>query len=333
MGGVSATGIWPSGTAGSVMAESNEFLAQIAYLYYKEDLTQEQISRQMGLSRPKVARLLKEARRIGIVRIEITQQMPPEQKEAYDLQKLFGLQRAIVVRNEESRAATLQAIRGAVASLVVENLKQVNSIGFSFSQTLGNLADFLRTGTDSFHIAVCDLMGAMMGFPMPYTASADVAKRIGGQLHPISAPIMVLDSSNIDTYLNDPNIKKSMAVASKIDYAVVGVGDFTTQNILFRSGYINEETISNLRRQGIVGEMCMRFFNLNGQPVQTELDSRVISVPWDSLANAKNLTAVASGGHKVRPTLGALKTGILHTLVTDLETARQILNLHRRFDL
>lgn len=315
------------------MAESNEFLAQIAYLYYKEDLTQEQISRRLGLSRPKIARLLKEARRIGIVRIEIAQQLPSEQKEANDLQKLFGLQRVVVVRNEESRAATLQLLRSAVASLIVENLKNIQSIGFSFSQTLGNLADYIHTGGDHHHVAVCDLMGAMMGFPMPYTASADVAKKIGGMLFPLSAPIMVLDPNNRDTYLNDPNIRKSMAVATDIDYAIVGIGDFTTQNILYRSGYINEETINNLRRQGIVGEMCMRFFDLNGSLVQTELDSRVISVPWASLAGAQNLTAVAAGSHKIRPTLGALKTGAIHTLVTDLETARQILNLHRQFDI
>jgi DNA-binding transcriptional regulator LsrR (DeoR family) len=54
------------------MAERSEFLARIAYLYYKEDLTQQQIAQQTGLSRPKIARLLKEARRTGIVRIDIT---------------------------------------------------------------------------------------------------------------------------------------------------------------------------------------------------------------------------------------------------------------------
>ena len=315
------------------MAERTELLARVAYLYYKEELTQQQIAKQLGLSRPKIARLLQEARRNGIVRIEITHELPPEQKEAYDLQRLFDIERAVVVRNGESRAATLHAIRNVAASLIVDNLKNIRSMGFSFSQTIGNIADYIHTGADSYHVAVCDLMGAMMGFPMPYTASADVAKRIGGVLYPISAPIMVLDSHDIDTYLMDPNIKKSMGVARQIDFAVVGIGDFTTQNILYRSGYINEETINNMRRQGIVGEMCMRFFDLNGNPVKSELDHRVISVPWETLSNASNLTAVASGSHKIRPTLGALKTGIVHTLVTDLDTARQILNLHRQFDI
>ena len=114
--------------------ERSELLTRIAYLYYKDDLTQHQIAQQLGLSRPKIARLLQEARRTGIVRIEITQELPPDQKEAYNLQKLFNLRRAVVVRNEESREATLHALRSAVGSLILENLKETTSIGFSFSQ-------------------------------------------------------------------------------------------------------------------------------------------------------------------------------------------------------
>jgi deoxyribonucleoside regulator len=295
--------------SGITMKERNEMLARIAYLYYKQDLTQQQIAKQFNLSRPKVARLLQEARRTGIVRIEIAQDIPEESKEAYDLQRAFGLDRAIVVKNEESRAATIQSIRSSVAALIVEKIRTVKSIGFSFSQTIGNVADYIRTTQDSHEIAVCDLMGAMMGFPLPYTASADVARRIGGVLRPISAPIMVLDHKKIDTYLSDPNIKKSMEVAREVEYAIVGIGDFTTQNILYRSGYIDEEVINNLRRQGIVGEICMRFFNINGVPVESELDNRVISVPWSTFGNAKFVTAVTSGSHKVRSNPWRLEDG------------------------
>ena len=315
------------------MAGDTETLTRIAYLYYKEELTQQKIAEQFGLSRPKVARLLQEAHRRGIVRIEITHELPQQQKDAYALQRLFGLDRAVVVETRENRTATIESIRGTVASLIAERLGQIDGLGFSFSQTIGNIADYMRTPADSYHVNVCDMMGAMMGFPMPYTASTEVAKRVGGSLYPISAPIMVLDPANLSTYLNDPNIKKSMEAARSVDLAVMGIGDFTTQNILYRSGYINEETINNLRRQGIVGELCMRFFDLHGQHVESELDARVISVDWDDLVRIPRVMAVATGSNKVRPTIGALKTGIVQTLVTDSATAQQILLLHKQFNL
>lgn len=315
------------------MADHNELLARIAYLYYKNDMTQQQIANQTGLSRPKIVRLLQEARRSGIVRIEILQKLPIEEEIALDLQRFFGLQRAIVVRTEESLAQTLESIRRAVATVIVDELQNVKSIGFSYSRTVGNIEDYIYIGSETYDVAVCDLMGAMIGFSVPYGPAADVARRIGGTFYPISAPIMALEGNGTEVYLADPNLRRSMQEAGDIEFAVVGIGDSTTQNILYRSGYITEETVNNMRRQGIVGEMCVRFFDANGMRVESEFESRIISVPWETLVKVKKLTAVVTGANKVRPTLSALKIGIIDTLVIDHMTAKQILTLHQQTDL
>ncbi len=47
--------------------EQAGFLYQVARLYYEEELTQEQIARQIGLSRQKVQRVLNSAKKEGIV--------------------------------------------------------------------------------------------------------------------------------------------------------------------------------------------------------------------------------------------------------------------------
>lgn len=312
------------------MADRNELLARIAYLYYKNEMTQQQIANQLDLSRPKVARLLQEARRSGIVRIEILQKFPMEEEVAFDLQRLFGLQQAVVVRTEASLTETLGSIRQAAASIIVDELEKVKSIGFSYSRTVGNIADYIYIGPETYDVAVCDLMGAMIGFSVPYGPAADVARRIGGTLYPFSAPIMALEGNSTEVYLSDPNLRRSMQTARGIDFAVVGIGDSTTQNILYRSGYITEETMNNMRRQGIVGEMCVRFFDASGRRVESEFESRVISVPWETLVHAKKVTAIVTGNNKVRPTLAALKTGIVTTLVTDHVTAQQILEIHQQ---
>jgi DNA-binding transcriptional regulator LsrR (DeoR family) len=315
------------------MADNNELLSRIAYLYYKNDLTQQQIANQIGLSRSKVVRLLQEAKRTGIVRIEIVKKLPLQEEVAFDLQRLFKLQRAIVVRTEESQAHTLESIRSAVANLIIDELRNVKNIGFGYSRTLGNIADYIHADSDTYDVAVCDLMGAMIGFSLPYGPAADVARRIGGTFYPISAPIMALEGSEAEVYLADPNLKRSMQAAGEIQLAVVGIGDSSTQNILYRSGYITEETVNNMRRQGIVGEICMHFFNANGMRVESEIESRIISVPWNSLKRAKIITAVFSESHKVLPTLAALKTGVISILVTDDRTAKKILELHQQTDL
>jgi DNA-binding transcriptional regulator LsrR (DeoR family) len=51
-----------------------EMLARVASMYYLDDMTQDQIAKQLGLSRPKVWRLLRQAKETGVV--EITVNLP-----------------------------------------------------------------------------------------------------------------------------------------------------------------------------------------------------------------------------------------------------------------
>ena len=50
-----------------------------------------------------------------------------------------------------------------------------------------------------------------------------------------------------------------------------------------------------------------------------------MSVSLDSLKTCRNVTAVAGGPDKVNSIRGALNGGYIHTLITDVKTAEQIL--------
>src|SRR3954447_1114472 len=65
-----ATGYRVGGTDGSRFDPS--MLYAVAKLYYLEDATQAEVAAQLGTSRATVSRLLSEARRQGIVKIQVT---------------------------------------------------------------------------------------------------------------------------------------------------------------------------------------------------------------------------------------------------------------------
>ena len=56
--------------------DQRELLAQVASLYYEEEMTQDAIAKQFGLSRIKVYRLLKKAREEQVVQITIHWPLP-----------------------------------------------------------------------------------------------------------------------------------------------------------------------------------------------------------------------------------------------------------------
>jgi DNA-binding transcriptional regulator LsrR (DeoR family) len=68
-------------------------------------------------------------------------------------------------------------------------------------------------------------------------------------------------------------------------------------------------------------------FDLEGRFVRGELEERTIAFDVDRLDRVAVRIGVAGGAAKVRPILGALRSGALTTLVTDVSTAEAVVRL------
>lgn len=75
-----------TGRDGASEADAGHFAPSVLYaaakMYYTEDATQAEVAAQLGTSRATVSRLLAEAKRQGIVRIEV---VPPQEAASGDL--------------------------------------------------------------------------------------------------------------------------------------------------------------------------------------------------------------------------------------------------------
>ena len=95
-----------------------ELLARVAYRYYADGLTQEALAREVGLSRPKVQRLLDRARAAGVVDIRIA--TPPWLHLDLErgLRERFGLAEVIVApARGDGDAQRAEVARAAAAYL------------------------------------------------------------------------------------------------------------------------------------------------------------------------------------------------------------------------
>jgi DNA-binding transcriptional regulator LsrR (DeoR family) len=114
-------------------------------------------------------------------------------------------------------------------------------------------------------------------------------------------------------------------MAKAADLALVGVGQVGTDAFLLHQGCINGHDMTELESAGAVGDILGRFYRLDGSPVLTEFDERIVGVDLDDIRSIGNVVAVAAGPGKVRAILGALNGGYIGTLVTDADTARSVL--------
>ena len=84
---------------------SEELLLRVAWYYYKDELTQDEIARRLSVSRASVGRLLDRARRVGLVSITLNAEYLDAFELSGELRRTFGLAEALVVPDHEKEPA------------------------------------------------------------------------------------------------------------------------------------------------------------------------------------------------------------------------------------
>jgi len=82
-----------------------------------------------------------------------------------------------------------------------------------------------------------------------------------------------------------------------------------------------------LGRHDAVGEVLIAPFDVDGAFVCKELRERAIAFDARALGRVPASIGVAAGESKVAPILGALRAGVVRTLVTDVATAEGVVRL------
>ncbi len=302
-----------------------ERLAVVAWLYYKEGLTQEGIARRLGLSRVKVARLLARARERGVVEFRITRPLPESFRLARALETAYRLAEAVVAPGGEDREAALRAVGQAAAETLLRVVGPGDALGVGWSTTLHRMNPYLHPPGRPLGGRVHELVGSFLGQANPYSVSARVAEALGCRLVPLPAPVLVERAGVARALLREPGIAAALEGARSVRVAFVGIGLLDRRGTLVQTGMLRLEEAEGLIRLGAVGDVLMRFFDREGKPLATPLDDRVIGIDWDAFLAIPYRVAVAVGVEKAPVIRAALAGGLVHALVTDAATARALL--------
>jgi DNA-binding transcriptional regulator LsrR (DeoR family) len=108
--------------------------------------------------------------------------------------------------------------------------------------------------------------------------------------------------------------------------ALVGIGAVEPSELLAESGNIfSADELDMLAEKGAVGDILLRFFDTNGNPVDTFLNNRVMSMSLEQLSLVDKAIGVAGGMRKYEAIRGALVGKWINILITDQFTAEHLL--------
>jgi DNA-binding transcriptional regulator LsrR (DeoR family) len=153
-----------------------------------------------------------------------------------------------------------------------------------------------------------------------------LAQLTGASPQLLPAPTVASSPGARDVLRGDPNVKAALELGRHVTLALIGVGAVEPSNMLANSGNVfTSEELHDVAAKGAVGDVCLRFFDREGEPVRTELDSRVIGISLNDLKKVPRVIGVAGGARKIEALRGALLGRYMNELITDRFTATKLL--------
>lgn len=297
--------------------------AVIARRYYLEGRTRIQIAEEFGLSRFKVARMLDEALESGMVEIKIHNPGAVDVELSTALQRQYGLEHAYAVSADSTNAADhVDAVAKAMAELLQSILRDGDVVGVDCGRTLTHIAPYLTA------LPRCDVV-QLTGMAGPITSNGtDLVRRVsevsGGDSWPLYAPLVVTDARTARSLGDTPQIRETTARHASVSCAIVSVGAWTEGASQVYDSLTADETAA-LEAAGVCAETCALLLDAEGQRVPG-LDERRMGIDEAVLRAIPTRIAIVAGKEKAAATKAVLNSGLVSSLVTDIDIATAVLN-------
>lgn len=295
-------------------------------LYYQDGLGQQAICNRLGISRPTVSRMLTLGKELGIVRIEVKN--PDNERYGQlerEVEKRFDLQETIIVDTEPLEKGT-RYINSQIGRATLEFLSRIltdrDLVGVSMGLTIQNIVRSDFPIEKAIHCTFVPLLGGISASNLDIHSNylvQEFAERFGGRSAQFFAPALFSDKMVLDGFLKEQPIQKIVRMYRSLDVIVMGIGVLDSEHsTLLESGYIDAETMKKFIAKGAVGDIALRYFDIEGKTDSfTDFNERVAGIGLDLLRKVPKRIGVAGGTHKMKAVLGAIRGGYINILVTD----------------
>jgi len=309
-----------------LQSDADRIRARAVWLYHVEGLTQNEIATRLGINRIMVVRALADARRRNEVRVSISAPLAELVELERDVEKLFGIERVIIAPFSDPEGDPVRVIAAAAGNFISGIMKSGMTVGVGWGRTLYNTLPFINgTTLDDFRIV--SLLGGIAAARRfnPAEFAWQFAELFQGDGYLIPAPAVVDSVETKHALLERCGLAAIFEMADMLDVALLSVGGISTLTTSYRTGYISEADRRSLIEAGAVGDVLYNFIDCNGEVVNHEVNSRVISVNLPRLRKTPERVLISGGREKLVALKAAIRTLSPTTFITDEQTALSLI--------
>jgi DNA-binding transcriptional regulator LsrR (DeoR family) len=320
-------GVMVTRDGSSPLESLNTVLA--ARRFYLENVSKSAIAQELGISRFKVARLLSNALRDKVITINVSTPSDVDVDLSLEVAKEYGIPRCLVVKALEGADESINRARfgRACADVLGDILEEQDVLGISWGRTLHSMVDVLP---DLPACTVVQIVGSVPTSDL-HINSLDLIRRIseksGGTAHVLQVPLVVDDPSVAEHLRQETHVARTIGMFDQLTKAVVGIGAWRPAQSALRDA-IPPVLRTALEAAGAAADICSTVLNEHGEEVLSgDVAARCISIGAAQLRRCPNVIAIVRGTARATAIKAALRSGIVHHLITDDRTARALLNL------
>lgn len=313
---------------------SKQFMVNIAYLYYKEHMTQAQIAKKLHISRSLVSKLLVQSRENGIVEVVIHEELVRIHQELEDrLKRILGLQEVICTEptagQTERESVAIQA-----ANYLEKRIQNVKNVAVSGGGMMKEVAVNFVPSIPMEHVTFVPICGGVddelwelqSNTVCEYFVSHSGA--FGKQFH---APVVV-DSENAKQILMHQNyIRKVITLAQNAEIAMVGIGTGKRYFDIAENYLPKEQCEFDDLRARIKGDIAFNYYDSDGQLIDCPWNRQNMTLSLDHIRKIPEVICVACEREKAESIYIAIHSNIINTLIVPASLGSQILKLHSKY--
>lgn len=309
---------------------SEQVIHKAAWLYYTHGLRQDEVARQLNISRASVAMYLRKARETEIVNISTSTQLFTEDVLARQIEDAFGLTSVWVVPEERQAPDGGAQVAAVAASVFVEQVGRGDRIGVAWGRTVYALADMMSFADlqDVTVVQLCGNLGAPYSY-RPDQCTTEIARRLNAKGLNFYAPLVLTREALAQALREEPVIREQLASIAECDLALFSVGSVDEDSHVVKCGALTPGEMHGLRDAGAAGVIAGQMIDRDGKLLDCGYNRRVISADLASIRAIPKRMVVVQEDNKLMPLLAALSGGMCTHLVLTAALARGLVGQRR----
>jgi len=318
------------GERSALNARTRRMRLRAAWMYYIEEMTQNEIAQHLGIGRVTVVRLLSDARERHEIKFSIESSVPECVSLERELEKRFGIAEAVVVPLSSPQADATESISAATGLFLSDFVQPGMKIGVGWGRTLLESLRYIHESPVA-DLSVVSLLGGITKVKRfnPSEFAWRFSSLFQAECYLMTAPAIVDAPETRRTLIERCGLGEVFERARTLDAVLISVGNLDASGTAYRDGFLSDEVRRSMIEQGAVGESLFHFFDAAGRLVPHPIHDCVMAVSPDTIRAVPQRIMSSGGLHKAEAMHAALKLIRPTALITDEVAAARILEIER----